>query len=137
MPVDPSNLPDEAYDVPPPFEGEQVLNFDDFDIRPKEYGFWVNLQFSGPGGERASWSGNLYRAPDTAGRQKAHNIAWRGLREFFKATGMTEGDLPKASAKEIATALGKLVTVDGNPVRVRATVEPDGAYMNAGRFKAA
>lgn len=139
MATDLSLLTDDVVDTPPPFEGEQVLGFDDYEVKLKDYGFWVLLKFSNESGEKASWSGNLYKAPDTPGRKKAHAIAWRGLREFFKSTGMNDGDLPAASAKGIATALDKLVTVNGNPTRVRATVKPDdtGKYMDAGRFKAA
>ena len=138
MATDLSLLTDDVVDTPPPFEGEVVLGFDDYDVKPKDYGFWVLLKFSNENGEKASWSGNLYKAPDTDGRKKAHAIAWRGLREFFKATGMSEGDIPKASALAIGQALDKLVTVNGNPMRVKATLSTDAkGYMNAGRFKAA
>lgn len=135
---DPSTLNDEQYETPPPFEGQQELTFEDYDLKEKEYGFWLLLNFASASGERASWSGNFYRAPDTSGRKQAHNIAWRGLRDFLKACGLTDADLPKASAREIAEKLNALVSVDGNPIHIKANVGPDEkGFMNASRFKAA
>lgn len=135
---DPEQLNDEAMETPPPFEGEQTLAFSDYDIKEKAAGFWLLLDFHSDTGDRASWSGNFFKAPDTAGRKQAHNIAWRGLRDFFKAAGMTDADLPKCSAKSIAEALNRLVSIDGNPLRIRATVGPDDkGFTNASRFKAA
>ena len=142
--TDPETLSDDAVEVPPPFEGEQVLNFDDFDVKEKDYGFWVFMTFHGDNGEKASWSGNFYTDASRAdaekgkGRTQSHAIAWRGLKEFFKATGMTDGDLPKSSPRGIATALGKMVNVNGDCQRVRATLGVDNkGYTTAGRFKAA
>jgi hypothetical protein len=139
MAIDPETLSDSEVQVPPPFEGDQTVGFDDFDLREKPTGFWVLLNFSGENGDKASWSGNFHTAPDTAGRKQNHAISCRGLREFFKAVGMTDGDLPKFSPKEVAKALTKYLNFAGNPVRVKAFVglDKDGKYMNASRFRAA
>ena len=133
---DPNTLSEQAYEIPAPFEGVQDLAFEDYDLKEKEYGFWLLLNFRAASGEKASWSGNFYKAPDTPGRQQAHNIAWRGLREFFKALGVQE--LPAASARSIAEKLNTLVSVTGEPPHLKAVVTADEkGYSNAGRFKAA
>jgi len=141
MSIDPNSLPDEeGYATPPPFEGEQVLTLEDFDLRVKPTGFWLLLDLRGENGERASWSGNFHKAPDTPGRKQNHNISWAGLRAFLKATGMTDGDLPKCAPKEIAALLGKMINVNGTAVvRVRAKVglDSDGKFMQSSGFKAA
>lgn len=141
MPIDPNTLPEEeGYATPPPFEGEQVLTLEDFDLRVKPTGFWLLLDLRGENGERASWSGNFHKAPDTPGRKQNHNISWAGLRAFFKATGMTDGDLPLCAPKAIAETLSKMVNVKGDsPTRVRAKVgmDSDGKYMQSSGFKAA
>lgn len=136
---DPETLSDDAVDVPAPFEGEQAVTFDDYDIKEKAGGnFWLLLNFNGPNGERASWNGNFFKAPDTDGRKNAHRISWRGLREFFTAVGFGDGDIPKASPKAIATALSKMVSVNGDGQRVLATIGIDArGYTTASRFKAA
>jgi hypothetical protein len=136
--INPETLPDSVVDTPPAFEGEQTLEFVDYDIKPKEYGFWVRLDFHGPNGERASYSGNFYTAPDTDGRKKAHQIAWGGLRSFYRSVGIPESEIPKASPRDIAAALNRLVSADGNNIKVKALVAADDrGYMNASRFKAA
>ena len=141
MAIDPNTLPDEeGYATPPPFEGEQVLTLEDFDLRVKPTGFWLLLDLRGENGERASWSGNFHKAPDTPGRKQNHNISWAGFRSFCKATGMTDGDLPACSPKAIADLLGKMINVNGTAVvRVRAKVgmDSDGKYMQSSGFKAA
>lgn len=142
MPIDPNSLPDqEAYATPPPFEGEQVLTLEDFDLRIKPTGFWLLLDLRGEeNGERASWSGNFHSAPDTPGRKQNHNISWAGFRSFLKATGMNDGDLPPCQPKAIAALLSKMINVNGDAtVRVRAKVSLDGEgrFMQSSGFKAA
>ena len=139
MAIDPETLSDREAATPAVFEGEQTIFFSDFDLREKPNGFWVLLQFSSESSERASWSGNFFYDPiDTDGRKKAHNIAWRGLREFFKALGMTDGDLPKVGPKEIAKVLNKHLDVKLAPARVKATIGSDEkGYAVASKFKAA
>ena len=132
---DPAMLSEDVYEIPAPFEGEQTLSFEDYDIRDKEYGFWLQLQFRATSGEKATWSGNFYKSPDPKQKQ-AHNISWGGLKDFFKAAGVDE--LPASSQKAIAEKLNSLVSVTGNPIHVKALVRPDDkGYANAGRFKAA
>ena len=141
MAIDPNTLPDEeAYATPPPFEGEQVLTLEDFDLRVKPTGFWLLLDLRGENGERASWSGNFHKAPDTPGRKQNHNISWAGFRSFCNATGMTDGDIPACAPKPISELLSKMINVNGTAVvRVRAKVgmDSDGKYMQSSGFKAA
>lgn len=140
MPIDPNTLPEEdGYATPPPFEGEQVLTLEDFDLRVKPTGFWLLLDLRGENGERASWSGNFHKAPDTPGRKQNHNISWAGLRAFLKATGMNDTDLPACAPKPIAELLGKMINVNGeHTVRVRAKVglDSEGKFMQSSGFKA-
>lgn len=136
--IDPNTLDNNAVETPPPFEGEQILEFVDYDLRQKDNGFWLLLDFRGPEQQRASWSGNFFTAPDTDGRKKAQEISFASLRAFFRAAGYSENDFPAASPRALAMALNKLVSADGNNVKVKATVGQDErGYMNASRFKAA
>ena len=150
---DPSQLSDDNFDVPAPFEGEQVLNFVDYDIKEKPNGFWLLLDLRSSNGDRASWSGNFFNRAATStdglhkdseayknasGRAQAHSISWGGLSKFFKAAGYGDGDLPAPNARAIVTALNKLVSVNGDELKVRATVMPDDkGYMAARSFKTA
>jgi hypothetical protein len=126
---DPSALTDEVMHTPEPFEGEQILDFTDFDLVSKPYGLLVKTTFRGENGDRATANFNLYKDPDD--RQKVPaNINIKELRSLFRALGLSSEDELALSGQAIANCLQAYV----GEKKVKAQIVMDGSFVNAKNF---
>ncbi len=116
------------------FTGNQKINFTGYDMRDKENGVWLLLQFANDVGERASVSLNIFIGDVPDGHKKATQISMRKLGELFRAFGLSEADMPGKTPADIKTALEAYV---GNVAVMGAIIKDDRGYNTVSKFSKA
>lgn len=113
------------------FTGNQKINFTEFEMRDKPYGFWLCLKFANDSGDRASVSHNIFTSDITEGRKTGNQITMRGLGELFRAFGLSDADMPDKTPAAIKLALEAYA---GN-VAVMGTIgKDDNGYNTITKF---
>lgn len=136
MGIDITALDNTPQEVSPDFEGQQTLLLTKATVKLKENkAAWFLLEWEGSGG-RASTSFNWFGAAEKgSGHAKANDISWHQVvKPLAKAAGLSDGDMPKTTAVDIA----KFLNAYEGTLRVSARIsQDDRGYNVATKFKAA